>query len=318
MQFLQRKAGEKMEKDIMHEIGNTPLIKLKKISKNGIYTKLEYLNPSGSLKDRITDFMIHEAEKRGELKPGMEIIEATSGNTGISFAMLSAALGYRFTAIMPENVTKERMQIITAYGGKVILTPAKKEMFGPVEKLEELKKKAEKGHINAWFPSQFENPDNHHAHHKTGEEIVKQMKKKKERIDAFVMGVGTGGTLRGVASVLKKNFKNVKIIAVEPAESPVLSGGKPGHHEIQGIGEGFVPKIFDYDLVDEVIRIRSRDAINTAREIARTEGLLCGLSSGANVAACLQIQKEKEFKNENLVTLLCDRGERYLSMNIWR
>jgi len=300
MQFLQRKAGEKMENDIMHEIGNTPLIKLKKISKNGIYAKLEYLNPSGSLKDRIADFMIHEAEKRGELKPGMEIIEATSGNTGISFAMLSAALEYKFTAIMPENVTKERMQMITAYGGKVILTPAKKEMFGP------------------WFPSQFENSDNPSAHHKTGEEIVKQMKKKKERIDAFVMGVGTGGTLMGVASVLKKNFKNVKIIAVEPAESPVLSGGKPGHHEIQGIGEGFVPKIFDYDLVDEVIRIRSRDAINTAREIARTEGLLCGVSSGANVAACLQLQKEKELKNGNLVTLLCDRGERYLSMNIWR
>jgi len=308
---------KKMKKDILHKIGNTPLIGLNKIGRN-IYAKLEHLNPSGSLKDRIADFIIHEAEKRGDLKPGMEIIEATSGNTGISFAMISAALGYKFTAIMPENVTKERMQMIKAFGGKVVLTPARKEMFGPMEKLTEIRKKAEKGDINAWFPSQFENPDNPRAHYKTGEEIIKQMKNKKEPIDVFVMGVGTGGTLTGVGTILKKKNKNVKIVAVEPAESPVLSGGRPGHHEIQGIGEGFIPKIFDYDLVDMIIRIKSKDAINTAREIARTEGILCGISSGANIAACLQIQKEREFKDKNIVTLICDRGERYLSMNVWK
>ena len=308
--------------DILHNIGGTPLVKLNGFSfGSNIYAKLEYLNPSGSLKDRIAHEMVHLAEKRGELKPGMRIIEATSGNTGISFAMVSAALGYGFTAIMPENVTKERRQMIEAFGGKIILTPAKEEMFGPVKKLNEMKRKAENGKLkNAWFPSQFENSDNPKSHLKTGMELLAQMKKmdKGGKVDAFVMGVGTAGTLMGIGSVLRKKSKSAKIIAVEPFASPVLSGGKPGHHDIQGIGEGFVPKIFDYDLVDEIIRVKGRDAVSAARELARKEGLLCGLSSGANIAACLELQGRREFRNRNIVTILCDRGERYLSMNLWK
>ncbi|MEM3369692.1 MAG: cysteine synthase A [Candidatus Micrarchaeia archaeon] len=302
--------------DILHNIGNTPLVKLERFSNSSnIYAKLEYLNPSGSLKDRIAHEMVHKAEERGELKKGMKIIEATSGNTGISFAMVSAALGYEFIAIMPENVTKERRQMIEAFGGRVTLTPAKEEMFGPVKKLEEMKIKY-KG--KAWFPSQFENPDNFKAHHKTGKEIIEQMKKRKQKIDAFVMGVGTGGTIVGVATVLRKKFKDAKIIAVEPEECAALSGGKIGHHDIQGIGEGFVPKIFDYDLMDEIITIRNKDAIKYTRELTRTEGLFCGISSGANLAACIELQKRKDMKGKNIVTILCDRGERYLSMDIWK
>lgn len=301
--------------DILHNIGNTPLVKLEKFSNNSnIYAKLEYLNPSGSLKDRIAHEMVHNAEERGELKKGMKIIEATSGNTGISFAMVSAALGYEFIAIMPENVTKERRLMIEAFGGKVILTSAKEEMFGPVKRLEILKKKY-KG--KAWFPSQFENPDNFKTHYKTGNEILQQMKRKGQKIDAFVMGVGTGGTIRGVATVLKKKYKDARIVAVEPEECAALSGGRIGHHDVQGIGEGFVPKIFDYDLIDEIITIRSKDAIKYAKELARREGLLCGMSSGANLAACIELQK-REMKGKNIVTILCDRGERYLSMNIWK
>ncbi|MEM3455222.1 MAG: cysteine synthase A [Candidatus Micrarchaeia archaeon] len=301
--------------DILHNIGNTPLVKLEKFSNNSnIYAKLEYLNPSGSLKDRIAHEMIHKAEERGELKKGMKIIEATSGNTGISFAMVSAALGYEFIAIMPENVTKERRQMIEAFGGKVILTPAKDEMFGPVKKLEEMKIKFKD---KAWFPSQFENPDNFKAHYKTGNELIQQMKKN-GKIDVFVMGVGTGGTIRGVATVLKKKYKDVKIIAVEPRECAALSGGKIGHHDIQGIGEGFVPKIFDYDLIDEIITVRSKDAIKYSKELAKREGLLCGISSGANLVACIELQKRKEMKGKNIITILCDRGERYLSMGIWK
>ncbi|MEM4589791.1 MAG: cysteine synthase A [Candidatus Micrarchaeia archaeon] len=301
--------------DMLHNIGNTPLVKLEKFSKNSnIYAKLEYLNPSGSLKDRIAHEMIHKAEERGELKKGMKIIEATSGNTGISFAMVSAALGYEFIAIMPENVTKERRQMIEAFGGKVILTPAKEEMFGPIKKLEEMKIKFKN---KAWFPSQFENPDNFKTHYKTGKEIVRQMKRNGQ-IDAFVMGVGTGGTIKGVASVLKNKNKDVKIIAVEPEECAVLSGGRIGHHDIQGIGEGFVPKIFDYDLIDEIITVRSKDAIKYSKELAKREGLLCGISSGANLVACIELQKRKEMKGKNIITILCDRGERYLSMGIWK
>ncbi len=308
--------------DILHNIGGTPLVKLNNFSfKSNIYAKLEYLNPSGSLKDRIAHEMIHLAEKRGELKPGMKIIEATSGNTGISFAMTAAALGYEFMAIMPENVTKERRRMISAFGGKIILTPANEEMFGPIKKLNEMKGKAENAKLrNVWFPSQFENMDNVTAHYKTGKEIINQIKKlgRKNKIDAFVMGVGTGGTITGIGRIIKKEFRKAQIIAVEPSESPVLSGGKPGHHDIQGIGEGFIPKILDYDIIDEIVRVSTIDAMNTSRELARKEGLLCGISSGANVAACLQLQNRKEFKEKNIVTLLCDRGERYLSMNIWK
>ncbi|MCS7109214.1 MAG: cysteine synthase A [Candidatus Micrarchaeota archaeon] len=301
--------------DILHKIGDTPLVKMEKFSfKSNVFAKLEHLNPSGSLKDRIAHEMIHQAEKRGELKPGMKIIEATSGNTGISFAMVSAALGYEFIAIMPKNVTIERRQMVKAFGGKVILTPAREEMFGPVKKLDEMKKKLKD---KAWFPSQFENFDNVRAHYKTGNEIFDQMKKMKEKIDVFVMGVGTGGTIVGVGTVLKKKIKGVTVIAVEPEECAALSGGKIGHHDIQGIGEGFVPKIFDYEVVDEIYRIKSKDAIKITKELALKEGIFGGITSGANLAAAIEIQKRKEFRDCNIVTLVCDRGERYLSMKIW-
>jgi cysteine synthase A len=302
--------------DILHKIGETPLVKLNNF--NNIFAKLEYLNPSGSLKDRIAHYMIHQAEKRKELKKGMQVIEATSGNTGIAFAMVCAALGYKFTAIMPENVTIERRQIIKAFGGNVLLTKAKDEMLGPVKKLQEFKKKAEKGEIKAWFPSKFENFDNVKAHYYTGKEIIKDMKALKENIDVFVMGIGTGGTIMGVSHVLKKYNKNITIVGIEPYESSVISGKKPGHHDIQGIGEGFIPKIFNKEAVDKIIRVKTKDAIKMTRAIAIKEGLFVGISSGANLYACLKLQQEKEFKDKNIVTVFCDRGERYLSMNIWK
>ncbi|VVB73757.1 Pyridoxal-phosphate dependent enzyme [uncultured archaeon] len=240
----------------------------------------------------------------------MRIIEATSGNTGISFAMIAAARGYRFTAVMPGGMTPERGQMITAFGGDIILTPAKEDMAGTMKKFEQLKRTAK----NAWFPQQFENPDNVSAHVKTGNEILREL----GRVDAFVAGVGTGGTLMGVAKALRKKNKHVKIIAVEPAESAVMSGGKAGRHDIQGIGEGFVPQLMDYDLIDEIIRVKSGDAKAMTRRIAREEGMLCGISSGANVLAALQIGCGRGFRGKNVVTVLCDRGERYLSTGIFK
>ena len=298
--------------DILRFVGETPLAELKKINDTScrLFVKLEFLNPSGSIKDRMAHEMVLRAERSGDLKPGMRIIEATSGNTGISFAMIAAARGYRFTAVMPENMTLERRQMISAFGGGIMLTPAKDDMAGTMKKFEQLKGTAK----NAWFPQQFENPDNIAAHVKTGNEILKDL----DRVDAFVAGVGTGGTLMGVAKALRKKNKNVRIVAVEPAESATMSGGKTGRHEIQGIGEGFIPQLIDFDQIDEIIRIRSKDAISMTKRIAREEGMLCGISSGANVLAALQIGCRKEFKNKNVVTVLCDRGERYLSMGIFR
>jgi cysteine synthase A len=286
--------------DMFGTVGNTPLVRI-----GDIYAKLETTNPTGSVKDRMACYMVKKAEERGELKPGSRIIEVTSGNTGISFAMISAIRGYRFTAVMPGSMSIERIKMMKAFGAEVVLTPAKEDIAGAMRKYEELAKK----YPNAWLPRQFENPDNIAAHRKgLGKEILEQTGGK---VGAFVAGIGTGGTLIGVAQALKKANPKVRIIGVEPAESAVLSGKKPGSHKIQGIGEGFTPKLVqdNMDMIDEVIAIKSDDAIKMSRRLAKENGILVGISSGANVLAAMQAAK----KYRNVVTVLPDRGERYLS-----
>ncbi len=300
---------------IMETIGNTPIVELEKTNKTSshIYVKLDSLNPSGSIKDVMAFWMIEMAEKRGELKKGSRIIEVTTGNTGISFAMLSSIHNYKFTAIMPEHMSIERRQIMKAFNAEIILTPKEEDMMGAIKKYEELIKK----YPDAWLPRQFENEDNIMAHKNiTGKEIIKQVG---ASIDYFVAGAGTGGTLIGVAKALKEVNQNVRIVCVEPAESAVLGGKKPGLHEIQGIGEGFVPKILEDNLglVDEVIQIKSADAMKMAKKLAKEEGLLAGISSGANVLASLKIA-EKISQGKTIVTVLPDRGERYLSSGLYK
>jgi cysteine synthase len=279
-----------------------------KTGSGSILAKLESLNPTGSVKDRMAYYMIKKAEERGEIRPGSEIIEMTSGNTGISFAMLSSLMKYRFTAIMPSCMSVERAKMMRAFGAKIILTPAKEDMNGAVKKYNEMTKR----HPGAWLPRQFENYDNIAAHRTgLGREILRQAKK----VDAFVAGIGTGGTLIGVAQALKRVNPMVKIIGVEPAESAVLSGKKPGCHNIQGIGEGFIPKLVqdNIDIIDEVTVIKSRDAIGMTKKLLKAHGLWVGISSGANVLASILARK----KYANVVTVLPDRGDRYLSTGIF-
>lgn len=299
---------------IMETIGNTPIVKLEKINStnSNIYVKLDNLNPSGSIKDVMVFWMIKMAEKRGELKKGSRIIEVTTGNTGISFAMLSAIKGYKFTAVMPEHMSIERRQIMKAFNAEIVLTPKEQDMPGAIKEYNELIKQ----YPDAWLPKQFENYDNILAHKNiTGKEIIKQLGNK---VDYFIAGAGTGGTLIGVAKALKEVNQNVRIICVEPAESAVLSGKKPGLHEIQGIGEGFIPEILkdNLELIDEVIQIKSEEAIKMAVKLAKEEGLLVGISSGANVLAALKIAR-KINQNQTIVTVLPDRGERYLSSGMY-
>lgn len=302
MKSNQNSKKQNSASSVLELIGNTPLIRI-----GEIFAKLETTNPTGSIKDRMAWYMMKKAEERKELKPGDKIIEVTSGNTGISFAMFSAIRGYKFIAVMPESVSIERRKMIKAFGGEIILTPAKKDMAGAIEEYKKLIKK----NSNVWLPKQFENPDNIAAHREgLGREIIEETN---GRIDAFVAGVGTGGTLIGVAQALKKVNPKVKIIAVEPKESAVLSGKKPGIHRIQGIGEGFIPKLIkeNMDIIDEIITIDSQEAINTMKELIRKFGILVGVSSGANVLAARRIKKKYNFKN--VITVLPDRGERYLS-----
>ncbi len=285
---------------ILDCIGNTPLLYV-----DGIYAKLETTNPTGSIKDRMAAFMTSQAEERGELKPGSKIIEVTSGNTGISFAMISALRGYRFTAIMPENMSVERRKMMAAFGASVVLTPARDDIVGAMKKLDELARQ----NRDAWLPKQFENPDNAEAHRLgTGKEIVDHFHGK---VDAFVAGTGTGGTLIGVAKALRKASPYAKVFAVEPEESPVMFGGEPGVHKIQGIGEGFIPRIVsdNFELIEDVITIKSDDAIKAARELARRHGIFVGISSGANFLAAKQLSQ----RFQTVVTVFPDRGERYLS-----
>ena len=286
--------------DVLKNVGNTPLVKV-----GPVYAKLETYNPSGSIKDRMAAYMTLAAEKRGLLTKGSRIIEVTSGNTGISFSMISAVRGYEFTAVMPESMSIERRKMMLAFGAKLVLTPAIEDMAGAVKKYDELVRMNPK----AWLPRQFENPDNIAAHREgTGREILAQTGGK---IDAVVAGIGTGGTILGIAQALMEDAKcDAKIIGVEPSESAVLSGKKPGLHGIQGIGEGFIPKIVqdNIDLLDEVITIKTDDAKKASRMLATKYGYLVGISSGANYLASLKAHK----KYGRIVTIFADRGERYL------
>ena len=285
--------------EILDLVGNTPLLKIRE----NVFAKLEAVNPSGSIKDRMALYMLEAAEKNKEIKPGCEIIEATSGNTGISFAMIATLKGYKFTAIMAATMSVERKHIMQMYGANIILTPT---MEDAVTKLEEYNQKD-----NVWLPRQFDNQANVDCHRETtGKEILQQL----DEIGAFVAGVGTGGTLMGVAEALRKQFPNIKVVAVEPTESAVLSGGKAGLHKIQGIGPGFIPKIVDMSRIDEIAKVKSDDAIEMTRRLARENGLFVGFSSGANVLASLQIAEK--MPNENIVTVLPDRADRYLSVGL--
>ena len=288
------------------------MVRINEMNKNRnveLFAKLEYLNPSGSIKDRIAKYMIEKAEEEGKLKPGMTIVEPTSGNTGISLSLISALKGYDFVAVMPEFSSKERREIIKQYGAKIVLTPSEENMKGALRKALELKEE-----LNAFMPNQFENENNILAHYETtGKEILEQM----ENVDVFVAGVGTGGTLIGIAKVLKEKNKNVRIIAVEPAESPLLSEGKVGFHKIQGIGEDFIPKIVqgNLDLIDEIITVEDSEAIEMAKRLAKEEGLFVGISSGANVFASLKIAKE--LRKGRIVTVLPDSADRYYSTELF-
>lgn len=286
--------------DISGVVGNTPLIKIE-----NIYAKLETTNPTGSIKDRMVWHMIGKAERKGDLKKGSTIIEVTSGNTGISFAMAAAVKGYRFIAVMPESMSIERRKMIKAFGGEIVLTPAKEDMDGAVKKYEELVKKNK----NAWLPKQFENQDNADSHFfGTAKEIIEQTG---GRIDAFVAGTGTGGTLIGIGKALKAKYPKVKIFGIEPAESPIISKGKSGIHKIQGIGEGFVPALIEKNshLIDGFLLVKSQEALNMKEKLAKKYGVFTGISSGANVFTALKLAK----KYKTVVTVLPDRGERYLS-----
>ncbi|MFA4967079.1 MAG: cysteine synthase A [Candidatus Margulisiibacteriota bacterium] len=290
-------------------IGKTPIVKLKKIVKVGsadVYAKVEFFNPGGSVKDRICLAMIEDAEKKGLLKPGGTIVEPTSGNTGIGLAMIGAARGYKVILTMPETMSLERIYILKAYGANVILTAGTEGMKGAIKKAEEIVKKS-----GAFMPQQFDNPANPEAHRQTTAlEIIKALG---EDIDAFVVGVGTGGTITGVGEVLKSKNPKVNIIAVEPANSPVLSGGQSGPHKIQGIGAGFVPKVLNRDIIDRIITVKDDEAFKLSRRIAEEEGLFVGISSGAAAFGALLIAAELG-KGKKVVTVFPDTGERYFSM----
>ena len=299
--------------DVTELIGRTPLLKINKLTGENdatVLIKLERNNPGGSVKDRIAYSMIKRAEEEGRLKPGGTIIEPTSGNTGIGLAMVAAALGYKVILTMPETMSIERRMLLKAYGAEIVLTPGTEGMKGAIKKAEEILAETE----NAIIPQQFENPANPAIHEKTtGVEIWEDTG---GRIDYFVSGVGTGGTLTGAGRYLKERNPELKIIAVEPTNSPVISGGEPGPHKIQGIGAGFIPEILDTELIDEIYKISNEEAMETARQAARKEGILIGISSGAALAAALKAAKEAG-KGKTIVAVAPDTGERYLSTELF-
>ena len=297
-------------------IGNTPLLELTNIEKEEglgarVFAKLEYLNPAGSAKDRIGKAMIDDAEASGKLKPGSVIIEPTSGNTGIGLACVGGVRGYRVIIVMPDTMSMERRLLMKAYGAELVLTEGAKGMKGAIEKAEELAAEIP----GSFIPGQFDNPANPAAHKATtGPEIWRDLDGK---VDVFVAGVGTGGTLTGTGAYLKEQDPAVKIVAVEPADSPLLGGGKAGAHELQGIGANFIPSVLDTKLYDEVIAVTSEDAFAAGRQLGRREGVLVGISSGAAAWAAIQLAKRPENQGKNIVVLLPDTGDRYLSSRMF-
>jgi cysteine synthase A len=294
---------------VLDIIGNTPMLSLKKLTGLNIFAKAEYLNPGGSIKDRIAKYMIEQAEAKGLLKPGMTIVEPTSGNTGIGIALVGVQKGYRVVIILPENMSEERKKIIKALGAELILTKAEDGMSGCVAEV----KRQIAQNADVFVPQQFDNPDNPRIHYlTTAAEIWKQMQGK---VDIFVSGLGSGGTLGGIGQFLKEKNPEIKIVAVEPKNVSALLGHKPGPHKIQGIGDGFIPKVLDIKLIDEVVEVTDDDAINTARDLAKVQGILAGISSGANVWAAVQMA-HKHGEEKNIVTVLADRAERYFSTSL--
>lgn len=307
----------KIVDNITQLIGGTPLVRLNQVVPEDsaeIYVKLEFQNPGASVKDRIAISMIEVAELAGEIKPGDTIIEPTSGNTGIGLAMVAAAKGYKAILVMPETMSMERRNLLRAYGAELVLTPGSEGMKGAIRRAEEIQAE----NPGYFMPQQFKNPANLKIHRETtGPEIVEAIQSHDGKLDAFVAGVGTGGTITGVGEVLRKHFPGIRIYAVEPAASPVLSGGQPGPHKIQGIGAGFVPEILDTSVYHEVMAIENNDAFETSRRVAREEGILGGISSGAAIFAALKVAKELG-KGKRVVAILPSNGERYLSTPLYQ
>jgi cysteine synthase A len=302
----------KIVQSVTELIGDTPLVRLNRLVPEDsaeIYVKLEYQNPGASVKDRIAISMVEVAEQQGILKPGDTIVEPTSGNTGIGLALVAAAKGYKAILVMPETMSIERRNLLRAYGADLVLTPGSEGMNGAVKKAEELAE----ANPNYFMPQQFKNQANVKVHRETtGPEIVEAINSLDGKLDAFIAGIGTGGTITGAGEVLKQNFSDIKIYAVEPAASPLLSGGKPGPHKIQGIGANFVPDILNREIYDGIITVENEDSFETARRAAREEGILCGISSGAAIFAALQVAKELG-KGKRVVAVVPSNGERYLS-----
>lgn len=306
-------TGMRVAQSVSELIGKTPIVKLNRIVESDsadIYLKLEFMNPGSSVKDRIALAMIEDAEKKGLLKEGDTIIEPTSGNTGIGLAMVAAAKGYNAILVMPETMSIERRNLLRAYGAELVLTPGPEGMGGAIRKATELAK--EHGYF---IPQQFKNQSNPEIHRlTTGPEIIEQMG---DQLDAFIAGIGTGGTITGAGEVLKEAYKDIKIYAVEPADSPVLSGGKPGPHKIQGIGAGFVPETLDVEVYDEIIQVKTEQAFEYARRVAKEEGILVGISSGAVIYAATEVAK-KLGKGKKILVIIPSNGERYLSTPLYQ
>ncbi len=305
----------KIANDVTELVGNTPLVKLNKLAKDveaEIVGKLEFFNPCGSVKDRIGFSMITAAEKQGLLKKDFVVIEPTSGNTGIALAFVCAVKGYRLVLTMPDTMSIERRKMLEAFGAEIVLTPGSEGMKGAIKKAEEIVK----NNCRAFMPQQFQNPANPEIHRETT--ALEIWKDTDGKVDILISGVGTGGTITGIAELIKKRKPSFKAIAVEPANSPVLSGGEPGSHKIQGIGAGFIPDVLNRDIIDEIIKVTNEEAIICARRLAKEEGIFAGISSGAAFWAAIKVAKRKENKNKLIVIILPDLGDRYLSTELFQ